>query len=168
MRDARVSIMTHAFMYGTAVFEGIRAYWNAEQGVLYGLKLREHMERIRRNAGILLMTDLPPVDELVRIVVETIRRNAFREDAYIRPCFYKSGKSIGVRLHDLPHELTVARRAVRQLHRYRQRRAGHDLDLATERGRLPPGARQDRRRLRQHGVPEVRGASSTASTRRSS
>ena len=28
MRDAKVSIMTHAFMYGTAVFEGIRAYWN--------------------------------------------------------------------------------------------------------------------------------------------
>ena len=32
MRDAKVSIMTHAFMYGTAVFEGIRGYWNAEQG----------------------------------------------------------------------------------------------------------------------------------------
>jgi branched-chain amino acid aminotransferase len=107
LRDANVSIMTHAFMYGTAVFEGIRAYWNADQGVLYGLKLREHMERIRRNAGMLLMTDLPPVDELVHIVVETIRRNDFHEDAYIRPCFYKSGKSIGVRLHNLPHELTV-------------------------------------------------------------
>jgi branched-chain amino acid aminotransferase len=107
LRDANVSIMTHAFMYGTAVFEGIRAYWNADQGVLYGLKLREHMERIRRNAGMLLMTDLPAVDELVRIVVETIRRNHFEEDVYVRPCFYKSGKSIGVRLHNLPHELTV-------------------------------------------------------------
>jgi branched-chain amino acid aminotransferase len=107
LRDAKVSIMTHAFMYGTAVFEGIRAYWNEEQGVLYGLKLREHMERIRRNAGMLLMDQLPAVDELVRIVVETIRRNGFREDAYIRPCLYKSGRSIGVRLHNLPHELTV-------------------------------------------------------------
>jgi branched-chain amino acid aminotransferase len=107
LRDANVSIMTHAFMYGTAVFEGIRAYWNEDQGVLYGLKLREHMERIRRNAGILLMHDLPPVDELVRIVVETIRRNGFREDAYIRPCYYKSGSAIGVRLHNLPHQLTV-------------------------------------------------------------
>ena len=107
MRDAKVSIMTHAFMYGTAVFEGIRAYWNEDEGVLYGLKLREHMERIRRNAGMLLMTDLPPVDELVRIVVETIRRNGFKQDAYVRPCFYKSGQSVGVRLHHLPHELTV-------------------------------------------------------------
>jgi len=105
--DAKVSVMTHAFMYGTAVFEGIRAYWNEDQGVLYGLKLREHMERIRRNAGMLLMTDLPAVDELVRIVAETIRRNGFREDAYIRPCLYKSGRSVGVRLHNLPHDLTV-------------------------------------------------------------
>jgi len=107
LRDANVNIMTHAFMYGTAVFEGIRAYWNEEQGVLYGLKLREHMERIRRNAGMLLMNELPPVDEFVRIVVETIRRNEFREDAYIRPCLYKSGKSVGVRLHNLPHDLVV-------------------------------------------------------------
>ena len=30
LRDAKVSIMTHAFMYGTATFEGIRAYWNAQ------------------------------------------------------------------------------------------------------------------------------------------
>ena len=107
LRDANVSVMTHSFMYGTAVFEGIRAYWNADQGVLYGLKLREHMERIRRNAGMLLMTDLPAIDELVRIVVETIRRNGFKTDAYIRPCFYKSGTSIGVRLHHLAHELVV-------------------------------------------------------------
>ena len=107
LKDANVSIMTHSFMYGTAVFEGIRGYWNEEQAVLYGLKLREHMERIRRNAGILLMHDLPPVDELVRIVVETIRRNGFREDVYVRPCYYKAGQSIGVRLHNLPHELVV-------------------------------------------------------------
>jgi branched-chain amino acid aminotransferase len=107
LRDARVNIMTHAFMYGTAVFEGIRAYWNPDDGVLYGLKFREHMERIRRNAGMLLMTGLPPVDELVRIVTETVRRNGFREDVYIRPCFYKSSRAVGVRLHNLEHQLTV-------------------------------------------------------------
>ena len=107
LRDARVSVMTHAFLYGTAVFEGIRGYWNADQGVLYGLKVREHMERIRRNAGMLLMEDLPTVDELTEIVLETIRRNGFREDVYVRPCFYKSSPAIGVRLHHLDHDLVV-------------------------------------------------------------
>ncbi len=107
LKDARVNIMTHAFMYGTAVFEGIRAYWNAEDGVLYGLKFREHMARIRKNAGMLLMRDLPTVDELVEIVTEVTRRNAFHEDVYIRPCFYLSSRAVGVRLHNLDHELTV-------------------------------------------------------------
>jgi len=107
MRDAKVSIMTHAFMYGTAVFEGIRAYWNEEQGRLYGLFLREHMERIRRNAGMLLMEDLPSTDELVRLVVETASRNHLRQDLYIRPSYYKSTRAVGVRLHHLEHELYI-------------------------------------------------------------
>ena len=107
MRDAKVSIMTHAFMYGTATFEGIRAYWNADQGKLYGLKLQEHVERIRQSCRILLMEDVPSVDELTRLIVETIRRNDFREDAYIRPSFYKSTSAIGVRLHDLANELYI-------------------------------------------------------------
>ena len=107
LKDAKVSVMTHAFMYGTAVFEGVRGYWNADKNVLYGLKIREHMERIRQNAGILLMAGLPSVDELSAIVVETVRRNGFEQDAYIRPCFYKSSPSIGVRLHHLEHDFVV-------------------------------------------------------------
>jgi branched-chain amino acid aminotransferase len=107
LRDAKVSIMNHAFMYGTAVFEGIRAYWNAEQEQLYGLFVREHMERISRSCRIMLMEPIPPVDELVRLAVETVRRNGFREDAYVRPQFYKSDRSIGVRLHHLEHQLSI-------------------------------------------------------------
>jgi branched-chain amino acid aminotransferase len=107
MRDAKVSIMTHAFMYGTATFEGIRAYWNPEQNRLYGLKVREHVERIRQSCRILLMNDVPSVDELTRLIIETVRRNGFTQDAYIRPSFYKSTRAIGVRLHDLDNELYI-------------------------------------------------------------
>ena len=107
MKDAKVIIMTHAFMYGTATFEGIRAYWNEEQGKLYGLKVREHVERIRQSCRILLMQNVPSVDELTRLIVETVRRNGFREDVYIRPSFYKSTKAIGVRLHDLDNDLSI-------------------------------------------------------------
>jgi branched-chain amino acid aminotransferase len=107
MRDAKVSIMTHAFMYGTATFEGIRGYWNAEHEQLYILFLQEHVERIRQSARILLMDDVPSTQELSDIILETVRRNAFREDVYIRPSFYKSTRAIGVRLHHLEHELYV-------------------------------------------------------------
>ncbi len=107
MGEAKVSVMTHAFMYGTATFEGIRAYWNEEHGRLYGLKIREHVERIRQSCRILLMENVPSVDELTGLIVETVRRNGFREDAYIRPSFYKSTRAIGVRLHDLENELYI-------------------------------------------------------------
>ena len=56
---------------------------------------------------MLLMDGLPSTDELVAIILETVRRNHFREDVYIRPSFYKSTKAIGVRLHHLEHELYV-------------------------------------------------------------
>ena len=107
MREAKVSIMTHAFMYGTATFEGIRAYWNEDQQRLFGLKMREHVERIRQSCRILLMDDIPSVDELIGLIVETVRRNGFRSDAYIRPSFYKSTQAIGVRLHELAHEMYI-------------------------------------------------------------
>jgi branched-chain amino acid aminotransferase len=107
LRDAKVSIMTHAFMYGTAVFEGIRAYWNEEQGKLFGLKIREHVERIRQSCRIMLMENVPSVDELTGLIVETVRRNGFREDVYIRPSFYKSTRAIGVRLHHLENQLYI-------------------------------------------------------------
>ncbi|TAM65006.1 MAG: branched-chain amino acid transaminase [Chloroflexota bacterium] len=101
LAEAKVSIMTHAFMYGTAVFEGIRAYWNEEQGQLYVLKLEEHLARIEKSCRILLMEPLPAPGVLQREVLEVVRRNGYREDIYIRPSFYKSSRTIGVRLHHL-------------------------------------------------------------------
>jgi branched-chain amino acid aminotransferase len=107
LADAKVSIMTHAFMYGTAIFEGIRAYWNEDDGQLYALKVREHADRLLRNGRMLMMESLPTVDELCGIILETVRRNAPREDVYVRPSLYKSSRSIGVRLHHLDHQLYV-------------------------------------------------------------
>ncbi len=105
--EARVPIMTHAFLYGTAVFEGIRAYWNEEQGQLYALKVREHIERLRNSSRIMLMAELPSVDEFVNICIEVLRRNNLREDSYVRPSVYKSTQAIGVKLHGLAHDFYV-------------------------------------------------------------
>ena len=107
MGDAKVSVMTHAFMYGTATFEGIRAYWNEEQGKLYGLKIREHAARLLQSCRILMMEDVPTTDDLVGMILETVRRNDFHEDVYIRPSIYKSTKAIGVRLHHLDNQMYI-------------------------------------------------------------
>lgn len=101
IRDARISVMTHAFNYGTGVFEGIRAYWNEDQGQLYVLHLREHYARLLRSCRIMRLEIPYGVDELADITLEIIRRSGYREDTYIRPVAFKSSELIGVRLHDL-------------------------------------------------------------------
>ena len=32
LSEAKIGIVTHAFNYGTAVFEGVRGNWNADEG----------------------------------------------------------------------------------------------------------------------------------------
>jgi branched-chain amino acid aminotransferase len=107
LSEARISVITHAFNYGTAVFEGIRAYWNADQGQLFGLDLLAHYQRIHRSASILQMEVAQAPDELVAITIELLRRDGLREDAYLRPIVYKSNEAIGVRLHNLQSDLTI-------------------------------------------------------------
>lgn len=104
LADARISVMTHGFLYGTAIFEGIRAYWNEEQGQLYGLKLLEHYTRMVRNCKLMLMEPPGAPGELVDLTVELLRRNGWREDVYVRPTVYKSTEAIGVRLHNLEND----------------------------------------------------------------
>ncbi len=96
--DVRLSPATHALNYGTGVFEGIRAYWSEERGTLQVLKLREHYERFEKSCRLLRL-DMPhTVDELCDITLEILRRNAPREDTYIRPLAYKAAESVGVNL----------------------------------------------------------------------
>jgi branched-chain amino acid aminotransferase len=107
LRDANVNVMTHGFNYGTAVFEGIRAYWNADEEQLFALELIPHYERIRASAALLLMEVRQSAEELAEITVELLRRDGLREDVYIRPIVYKSSETIGVRLHNLDADVTI-------------------------------------------------------------
>jgi branched-chain amino acid aminotransferase len=107
LAEAKVSVMTHSFLYGTAVFEGIRAYWNEAHGQLYLLKAREHFERIIDSSKILMMDPGYSVDEMVALTIELLRRNAYREDCYVRATTYKSDEAIGVKLHDLQARLNL-------------------------------------------------------------
>lgn len=107
LREAKVSVLTHAFNYGTGVFEGIRAYWNDEHGQLYGLHLLEHYRRLHRSCRVMRL-NLPYAPErLVEITLELLRRSGYREDCYVRPLVYMSSELIGVRLHDLESSFTV-------------------------------------------------------------
>lgn len=107
LEDAKINIMTHAFLYGTAVFEGIRAYWNEKQEEMYIFRLREHMERMTESMRILDIELKQSVDEMCKLAVELVRRNAPKTDTYIRPSAYKAALRIGPGLHDNPSELCI-------------------------------------------------------------
>jgi branched-chain amino acid aminotransferase len=101
LHEAKVSIATHALQYGTTCYEGIRAYWNAEQSQLYILKLREHYERMARSWNVLQMRPKESVDDLCRITIELVRTHGYHEDIYIRPLTYKSSHTIKLTLSSL-------------------------------------------------------------------
>lgn len=98
IEEAKISIVTHAFNYGTAVFEGVRGYWNPGQKQMFILKLREHYERLQRSALALRINLKYPLEKMIQITVELAKRNGYHEDIYIRPLAYKSQEKIGLGL----------------------------------------------------------------------
>jgi len=106
IEDASVSIATHSFNYGTAVFEGIRAYMQ-EDGSTALLFVREHYQRLLRNAR-LVRAEVPETAEaLVEITLDLLRRNAHGGDVYIRPLIYKSAPNIRVQLTGLDDRVAI-------------------------------------------------------------
>jgi branched-chain amino acid aminotransferase len=105
--EAKVSVTTHSFNYGTGVFEGIRAFWNNGKQQLFVLALKEHLMRFKNSCKILKICLPYSVEELSQIVLEILRVNNYREDVYIRPLAFKSSEKIGVKLIDLEDGLTI-------------------------------------------------------------
>jgi branched-chain amino acid aminotransferase len=81
--EAKVPIFVHALHYGTAVFEGIRAYHSNDN--LYIFRLKEHMDRLRKSANVYSFTSKFSADKLCKAAVDLIRKNGIRESCYIRP-----------------------------------------------------------------------------------
>lgn len=101
LSEAKIGVMTHAFNYGTAVFEGVRGNWNEDDQTTYLFRLREHFERLGQSSKILLLQMHETVDRLCEIAVELVERSGFTEDVYLRPMVYLSSEQLGVRLHNL-------------------------------------------------------------------
>jgi len=105
--DAKIGIMTHAFNYGTAVFEGIRGYWNKEKEQMFILKLREHYERLKRSALAIKIGLKYSIDEMMGFTIDLCRQNDYKEDIYIRPIAYKSEEKIGLGLTGIEDDFCI-------------------------------------------------------------
>lgn len=95
VEEAKISVMTHAFNYGTGIFEGIRGYYNAEEDNVLVFRLAEHVDRMMRNSNVMCMEIPEDRAAIETICLELIRRSGFKEGVYLRPIIYKSDLSLG-------------------------------------------------------------------------
>jgi len=104
---ATIPVMTHGFLYGTTIFEGIRAYYNPEEKQMYAFRVPEHFERLKKSGKIIHIGVNYSVDELCEITKTLLRKNKYQTDAYIRPTAYKSAEKIGTHLLNNPDSLMI-------------------------------------------------------------
>src|SRR5689334_19760348 len=92
--DAKIGVLTHALNYGTAVFGGIRGYWNPEEEELFVFRPEDHFRRYLDSAKLLNMKfdTSPPV--LVNAVTELLQAEGWKQDCYIRPLAFYADEGI--------------------------------------------------------------------------
>jgi branched-chain amino acid aminotransferase len=71
-----------------AVFEGIRAYWNADKEELYVFRLDEHIDRLLRSMKLVRLPISYDKETLREAILDLLRANEVREDTYIFPLAY--------------------------------------------------------------------------------
>ncbi|MEM3073671.1 MAG: branched-chain amino acid transaminase, partial [Nitrososphaerales archaeon] len=103
--EAKIPILTHALHYGTAVFEGIRAYPSADNLNIF--RLREHLERLFYSAKIYYLNLNYSVDDLIQATIEVIRSNGFRGRTYIRPIVFVGFGGIGLDYTGFPVDIAI-------------------------------------------------------------
>ena len=104
--DAKVSVLVHGLHYGSAFFEGIRAYKTSD-GRTAVFRLYEHMRRLHETTKI-YRTDIPyTIEELMEATAATIKANNL-EEAYIRPLVFRGKAVLGVNPMNCPVEVMIA------------------------------------------------------------
>jgi len=107
LADAKLSIATHGFLYGTSVFGGMRSYWNEEKKKLFVFRPYDHFRRLLQSARMLAMQTSYDEESLIELTLDLLRTDNWQQDIYMRPTFYKADLGIGVKLHDLKDEFCM-------------------------------------------------------------
>ena len=109
--QATVHISNLAWSAISAVFEGIRAYWNPESEQLHVFHLDAHLKRLFQSMKIMRMTSPFSKGELVEAMVGLLRANDSRCDSYLQPLAYFAGGVPGyLAVLEQPGEVVVTSR----------------------------------------------------------
>ncbi len=100
-RDAKIHVLTHGLHYGSAVFEGERAYG----GEIF--KSHEHSERLIRSAR-LLDFEIPFSLEQIEAAKALVLKTTGLVDAYLRPIAWRGSEMMGVSAQNNTIHLAIA------------------------------------------------------------
>ncbi len=90
--QAVLHISTPAVRYGATAFEGIRAYWNDDDGELYLFRAREHASRLLQSARLMGMDPIEyGVDDVIGLITELLQANDVRQGVHLRPSMFVAG-----------------------------------------------------------------------------
>ncbi len=94
--DAQVSVLSHSLHYGTAAFEGIRAY-QCTDGRTAIFRAEDHYRRLHDSCKALDVVLDRPVSEWVEASRKLVQDNGFKE-CYLRPLAYIDDQFRGLKL----------------------------------------------------------------------
>ncbi len=94
--EAKVSILSHSLHYGTAAFEGVRAYATVD-GRTAIFRAQEHFERLETSCKALDLTMETSAAQWIEASKQVIRSNEFKE-CYLRPLAYVDDSFRGLKL----------------------------------------------------------------------
>lgn len=107
-QEATTHVLAHSLHYGSAAFEGIRAYKGGAgvQGRTQIFRAREHLERFRRSVRV-FDTDLPYDTEVLMEAMRSVVKDNGFDACYVRPIAWIGPESRGLKLPVRAH-LSVA------------------------------------------------------------
>ena len=103
-KDATIHIASHVIHYGSAIFEGMRAYDTPRGTGIF--RLQDHTRRLYNSCKIYRMEVPYSQDEFNRAIVETVRANGLKA-CYVRPIVYRGYNSLGVNPFPNPVDCAV-------------------------------------------------------------
>jgi branched-chain amino acid aminotransferase len=108
---ATVHVSTLGWSAISAVFEGIRGYWNPGRQELYLFQMEAHLKRLFRSMKIMRMSSPYSQEVLVEAVAGLLRANEYRCDVYVQPLAYFGGGIPGyLAVLEQPGEVVITAR----------------------------------------------------------
>lgn len=107
IEEAKIDIRTSALQYGTAVFEGIRSYWNEEERASFIFRMEDHYKRLFESAHAMMLKINYSIKDLCDYTVNLLKMENYTEDSYIRPFAYNSDLNIGPKLNKESQDLFI-------------------------------------------------------------